>query len=68
MAIADLTPDQREQAEAFLEDAVKLQHEFWDTLSELERVVGFNISSDRDFEGYTLEELEKACEEEEEND
>jgi hypothetical protein len=45
MAIADLTPDQREQAEAFLEDAVKLQHEsvklqheFWDTLSELERV------------------------------
>lgn len=43
--------------EALLEKALRLQHDFWDALGELETALGIELESTEDLAGHTVETL-----------
>jgi hypothetical protein len=58
-----LSEEERQAAQAKLEEVRAAQTEFWDALFELEELTGLRLCSDVDFEDHELDALEEASEE-----
>ena len=57
MATILLDDEQKIRCQELLDEAARLQHEFWDALGELEDEIGFEITGDDELSGMTVDQL-----------
>jgi len=52
-----MTTQERADAQKQLDLCAQFQHTYWDSLSDLERLLGFDVDGNQDLEGMTVKDL-----------